>query len=276
MHPPASYEAIRIRRGPLAVLVALVSLSCGGDRIGWTDPMTVSSAIVDAQLVVDMAGRASFVPDTSVNVMPAGAGRICPTSLQTARQDDATLVAVWWSVRADSSAVLLSAVSPDGGEKWDSAVHVDTTDVSVTGCSRPAPAIAASAGFVHLAYSMQAAEGTGVFYAHSMTHGRSYEAPIAIVYGDRVTPAAVSADRANVAVVYEDPSGATPQVGLAISRDWGHIFDDRVRGSTGLGPATMPQVAVAGREIAVSWLQRWRGVDSASRATRVVRVGGLP
>ena len=97
MHPPASYEAIRIRRGPLAVLVAFVSLSCGGDRIGWTDPMTVSSAIADVQLVVDATGRASFVPDTSVNVTPSADGRICPGSLQTARQDDATLVAVWWS-----------------------------------------------------------------------------------------------------------------------------------------------------------------------------------
>jgi len=114
-----------------------------------------------------------------------------------------------------------------------------------------------------------------VFYAHSMDRGGSYEPAATIVYGDRLTPAAIAADKGSVAVAYEDPSGATPQVGLAISRDWGHIFGYRGRGSTGVGSATLPRVAVTSREIAVSWMQGSSAADANGRATRIVRVGRL-
>ena len=65
--------------------------------------------------------------------------------------------------------------------------------------------------------------------------------------------------------------------GLAISRDWGHIFQERTRGSTGLGAATDPDVAVAGREVAVTWLvsPTSEAANSDARATRIVRVGRL-
>jgi hypothetical protein len=122
---------------------------------------------------------------------------------------------------------------------------------------------------------MRAREGIGVFYAHSMTLGESFEPAVPVVYGDRPGAAAVAADEGVVAVVYEDPSGANPQIGLAISEDWGHSFGGRVHGSTGIGPATEPHVAVTGRRIAVAWLQRSRDADTASRGTRLVRVGRL-
>jgi hypothetical protein len=122
---------------------------------------------------------------------------------------------------------------------------------------------------------MKAREGAGVFYAHSMTQGRSWEAPVAIVYGDRVTAASVAADHGLVAVAYEEPSGAEPRIGLALSRDWGHIFGVRMRGSSGVGAATQPLVAVAGRQVAISWLQRADGEKTAG-ASRIVRVGRLP
>jgi hypothetical protein len=151
-----------------------------------------------------------------------------------------------------------------------------STHVSVVGCTRPAPSIAASGGFLHLAYAMRASEGTGIFYVHSMTRGRAYEPPVAIVYGDHLTRTAVAADAGVICVAYEDPNGTNPQIGLAISRDWGHIFGERLRGSTGLGGAAMPEVAVTGRQVAVSWLQRAASADAAVRPTRVVRVGRLP
>src|SRR5206468_6222453 len=144
-----------------------------------------------------------------------------------------------------SSAVLLAAVSPDAGRTWRPPLRVDTADVASVGCSRPAPAIAANAGFVHVAYSMHASEGVGVFYAHSMNDGKSYEPAVTILYGDRLTRTAIASDRATLAVAYQEPSGSAPQIGLAISRDWGHIFRDRIRGSTGVGAATNPEVAVA-------------------------------
>lgn len=241
--------------------------------------MTLSSATTDGRLVVDHRGRARIVADTSLNITPSGDPHICTGSLQAARQDDGTLVAVWWSVRSDSSAVLLSAVSPDGGTTWRAPLRVDTADVSVVGCSRPRPSIAASGGFVHVAYSMRAAEGVGIFYAHSMSRGQKYEQPVTILYGDHLTRVAVASDRGVVAVAYEDPNGMVQQIGLAISRDWGHIFGDRTQGSTGVGAATAPQVAVAGRQVAVAWMQGAIGGgeedDSNARLTRIVRVGRL-
>jgi len=260
------------------LLLAAVMLlpACADDDIAWTDPLTLSAAASDGQLRVDQKGRVRLVADTTTGAVPAADSAACGGSVRNARLDDGTVAATWWSVRPDSSAVLYAAASPDGGSTWSSRIRVDTADVSTLGCNRPAPAIAASGGFVHIAYSMRAPEGAGVFYAHSMNDGKHYEQPVTIVYGDRLTAAAVASDRGSVAVAYEDPSGSRPQIGLAISRDWGHIFRDRTRGSTGVGGAVAPQVAISGREIAVSWLV---GAPEAGggtvRPARVVRVGQL-
>ena len=271
-------EAIRIHRGLLLAAVVLLP-ACSDDDVAWTDPLTLSAAASDGRLTVDQKGRVRLVTDTTTGVVPAVDSSACGASVRQARLDDGTVAATWWSVRADSSAILYAASSPDGGSTWSSRIRVDTADVSTIGCSRPAPAIAASGGFVHIAYSMRAPEGVGVFYAHSMNDGQHYEAPVTIVYGDRLTAAAVASDKASVAVAYEDPSGSRPQIGLAISRDWGHIFRDRTRGSTGVGAAVAPQVAISGREIAVSWLVGVAGAGAsgteATRPTRVVRVGQL-
>lgn len=255
--------------------------ACAGDDIAWTDPLTLSAASDDARLMLDEKGRVRLVGDTSVSVVPADAAA-CAATIRDVRLDDGTLTVTWWSARQDSSAVLLAASSPDRGTTWRRIIRVDTVDVSTTACDRPAPAITASAGFVHIAYSMRASEGVGVFYAHSMNAGQSYEPPVTILYGDRLTRVAVAAEKGTVAVAYEDPSGATPQIGLAISSDWGHIFRERTRGSTGVGAATDPQVAVVGREIAISWLVGptsaggGGGTNFDARATRIVRVGRLP
>lgn len=272
---PRPPQAIRIVRALLLAILSCVA-GCSGDDVAWTDPLTLSSASGDdARLIVDSKGRARLVPDTSVSIVPGPDRRACPGSVRIARQDDGTLTAVWWSVRDDSSSLLLAAVSTDGGNSWQRAVLVDTADVSLAGCNRPAAAIAASGGFVHVAYSMRASEGVGVFYAHSMNAGKTYEAPITILYGERLTRTAVAADRGTLVVAYEEPSGSTPQIGLALSRDWGHIFGDRIRGSTGVGPAAEPEVAVTGREVAVSWIVSSAGGDSDARPTRIVRVGRL-
>jgi hypothetical protein len=269
-------QAIRIFDA-LLLLAAPLLTGCGSDAIAWTDPMTLPAGDGDSRLRVDDRGRTQLLADTSVSVVPAHDGSVCPGSVRAARIADGSLVAVWWSVRADSSSLLLGALSPDGGTSWRPAIRIDTADVSVVGCSRPPAAIATSAGFVHVVYSMRASEGAGVFYAHSMNNGQQFEVPLTIVYGDRLTRTAVAADKGTIAVAYEDPSGATPQIGLAISRDWGHIFDERTRGSTGLGAAMNPDVAVAAREVAVTWLVSPTGeaADSDARASRIVRVGRL-
>jgi hypothetical protein len=278
-------QAIRIFRTMLLAM-PLLAVACTGDDVAWTDPLALSpSGDADVRLMVDSKGRVRMIADTSVSVVPSADAHVCAGSVRTARQDDGTLTAIWWSVRSDSSTALLAAVSPDGGNSWHPAVRVDTADVNATGCSRPAPAIAASGGFVHVAYAMRGSEGVGVFYVHSMNAGKSYEPAVTILYGDRLARTAIASDRETVAVAYEEPSGSAPQIGLAISRDWGHIFRDRIRGSTGVGTAANPEVAVAGREIAVSWTVGSAGanavggdggsIDSNARATRIGRVGRL-
>jgi hypothetical protein len=278
MNVPGLLQPIRVVRIVLTAASAILTFACNSSGIAWTDPMTLPSAAADGRVLVDNKGRARVVTDTSFNVTPAGDPNMCTGSVQAVRQDDGTLVAVWWSVRRDSSAVLFSAVSSDGGTTWRAPLRVDTADVSVVGCARPTPSIAASSGFVHVAYSMRGREGVGIFYAHSMTRGQTYEVPLTIIYGDHLSRTAIAADRGVVAVAYEDPNGAAQQIGLAISRDWGHIFGDRYRGSTGVGEATTPQVAVAGHQVAVAWMQGGSGErvgDANARATRVVRVGRL-
>ena len=278
MNLPELLQPIKIGRAVLTMAMSALAWACNSPGIAWTDPMTLSSAVSGGRLIVDGKGRARVVPDTSVSVTPTSDPHLCSGSVQAVRQDDGTLVAVWWSVRSDSSAVLLSAVSPDGGTVWRAPLRVDTADVSVVGCTRPAPSLAASAGFVHVAYSMRGREGAGIFYAHSMTRGQTYEPALTIIYGDHLSRTAVACDRGVIAVAYEDPNGSAQQIGLAISRDWGHIFGDRYRGSTGVGAATAPQVAVAGHQIAVAWMQGGSGTgdgDADARATRVIRVGRL-
>jgi hypothetical protein len=275
MSVPELLQPISVARAVLTVVLSVLGWGCESPAIVWTDPMTFSSAAAEGRLVVDSKGRAQIVPDTSLNITPSGDPRLCPTSLQATRQDDGTLVAVWWSVRDDSSADLMAAVSPDGGRTWRQPLPVDTADVSVVGCTRPPPSVSASAGFVHVAYSMRGREGVGVFYVHSMNRGQRYELPVTILYGNHLSRTAIASDRGVVAVAYEDPNGVTPQIGLAISRDWGHIFGDRSRGSSGVGAATSPQVAVADRQIAVAWMQGASGDFTNARTTRVVRVGRL-
>ena len=168
------FQAIRIIPAmPLAVLLSVAA--CGGDDIAWSDPLTLPATEGDARLLVDGRGRTRMVADTSVSVVPTPDAHFCAGSVRASRQDDGSLTAVWWSVRDDSSALLLAAVSPDGGRTWRAALRVDTADVASVGCNRPPPAISANAGFVHIAYAMHASEGVGVFYAHSMNEGKSYE-----------------------------------------------------------------------------------------------------
>jgi hypothetical protein len=260
------------------VLLGAGCLACGKDDVSWSDPVPLDVAVpaMGVRLAVDDHGRPRLVPDSTSNRAPADPG-LCPGSFRVASLGGkaAGIAGVWWSIRADSSAILRAAVSADNGQRWGASLEVDTLDVSVAGCSRPAPAIAASMGFVHLAYSMKSAEGTGVFYAHSMTEGRTFEPPMAIIYGQRLTPVSISAEGGTVAVAYEDPNGSTPQIGLALSREWGHIFLARMRASGNIGAATSPHVAVTHDHVVVSWAQRMAVDGGVDQAPWLVRVGRL-
>jgi hypothetical protein len=149
---------------------------------------------------------------------------------------------------------------------------VDTSDVSAAGCDRPAPGIAAWGTDVHIVYSLTSSEGTGIFFAHAMDRAGLFHYPVPIVYGSRLGAAAVAALGDTVVVAY-DNLDSPPRIALAISRTMGHIFEQRTPVSTGTGMAASPQVAIAGRTVAVSWLQR--AAADSTRVVRLIRVGHL-
>ena len=252
-------------------LLALAVFGCAAPPIEWSAQRTTEPATSGfATLSVDGTLR----PDT----LAALAGRIaappapaCSGSLRVAAAGG-TLFGVWWAPRPDSGVRLLAARSSDGGRSWGLPTPVDTTDVGTGGCGRAPAAIAAdmASGYVHVTYALQAAEGPGLFFSHSMDEGATFHAPVPILYGERLGYTSVAADGDLVVVGFEDPNSRTPRIGLALSRTMGHIFEHRILPvSDGHGSASRPLTAAHGRRIAVAWL---RGEDGTP-TTLAVRSG---
>ena len=251
-------------------LIALALSACAPAPVEWAAERTVMAGD-DSALVLQPDGR--LTPDTMAALrgrMPMPSGPACPGSLRVASVRG-TQHAVWWAPRPDSTARLMAARSADGGRVWSTPVPVDTTDVGVTGCRREPPAIAAdsASGYVHVTYALQAREGPGLFFSHSMDGGASFHAPVPILYGERLGRTSVSADGDLVVVGFEDPNSTTPRIGMAISHTMGHIFEDRiVPVSDDQGIASNPLTAVRGRRVAVAWEQRGNENAPAAMAVR--------
>lgn len=239
----------------LAIPLALV-LACSSSPVTLSDMSYPRSAPLNSR--------------SPAAALPNGA---CPGSLRTARSGP-DIYAAWWEVRDDSSAILMVGRSTDSGKTWSIAQPADTLDHSRRGCSRPAPAVAADSttNYVDIAYFMEAKEGPGVFFTHSMDarHLGSgdgiFHSPVPVVYGDKPANVAVAAHGDQVAVAYEDPNGERSMVGLALSRTMGHIFEQRVVASQPDLPAADPLVAMHGDSVTIQWLER---PDSAQTGGRV-------
>jgi hypothetical protein len=252
----------------LPVLVLGLS-ACDEPPVVWNDPIALSSPAGPSRLVFTPAGQPQFVPAVSIAARPPATPGACAASVRTA-QGTQRLFAVWWSTRPDSSAVLYSAASADSGRTWALPVAVDTSDVSTRGCNRPPPSITTSGDDMHVAYSMAAPEGTGVFFAHFMDN--MLHSPVAVIYGDHLVTTAIAADGDRVAVAYEDPNGKRQQINVAFSRTQGHIFEWRETATRDIDVATSPSVALHGRDIAVAWAaQKFEGGPGST----VVRVGRI-
>ena len=252
----------------MLLLVALLA-ACAKPPVEWSDPTPIAAPPGLAHLVMEQTGPPRLVPDSA----PAGAvpadPALCRSSLRTVH-GASRLYAVWWSVRSDSSASLEAAWSTDSGKTWGTASPVDTSDVSSRGCNRPPPSITTSGDDLHIAYSMVAPEGTGVFFAHFM--GSMLHSPVAVIYGERLVGTAIAAQGDRIAVAYEEPNGTRRQVDVALSVTQGHIFEWHEIASRDIDFATAPQVALNGSRIAVAWVTR-RMNDTTS--TNVVREGRL-
>ena len=255
-------------------MIALAAAACAPAPVEWAAERIIVPR-GDSALALQPDGRLTPDPMAALRAgtsMPVGP--VCPGSLRLARVRG-TQYAVWWAPRADSTARLMAARSTDGGRMWSAPVPVDTTDVGMTGCRREAPAIAtdSTSGYVHVTYALQAREGPGIFFSHSMDGGASFHSPVPILYGERLGRTSVSADGDLVVVGFEDPNSSTPRIGIAISHTMGHIFEDRiVPVSDDHGTASAPLTAVRGRRVAVAWVQR---ASEHAPAAMAVRAGML-
>lgn len=288
--------------------------ACAADPVAWDQaaerhlpapaatgavvPDQAADAVADSTVLAALhtAPRAAAVTQAPATpTLPTAADpQACPTSLRTAAGRGGLVAAVWWSGRPDGSAALRASRSADGGRTWSAPVPVDTVDTSEAACVRPAPSVAVDSanGYLHVAYSMEAPEGKGVFYAHQMDPRAGFERPQVVVYGDRPAATSVASSGDLVVVAYEDPNtGGRPFVSLALSHTAGHSFAERFAASEGSMSAERPVVAVAGRpsgpaRLALGWVERVaprsiegtddpRVVTTALPSGVVVRVGQL-
>jgi len=254
MHPPAR------GRVPLARCFSVFALllgACEQAPVEWR-PVETVTRVGESVVTLNADGtvRADTLQQLATRVAPPS-GPVCAGSLRLAAARG-TLFGVWWAPRADSGVRLLEARSTDGGRSWSAPSAVDTTDVGVGGCRREPASIAAdsASGYVHVTYALQAAEGPGLFFSHSMDGGVTFHSPVPILYGERLGTTSVAADGDLVVVAFEDPNSSTPRIGLALSRTMGHIFEHRILPvSDDNDRAIHPLAAAHGRNVAVAWEQ---------------------
>jgi hypothetical protein len=229
-------------------LLALVLLACDTSSVRWEEPQAAPADTAGAQ-------RPEFQA-------PAD-DAMCPGSAASAL-DKGVQFSAWLHLRADST-VTVQAAHWDGA-KWSAPATVDSLDAGKLGCNRPAPSIAVSDdGSVHVAYSLKAPEGYGVFFGHSMDRGATFHYPMIIVYGDRLSATAIATSGPRVAIAYEDPSGSVRRIGLALTSTQGHTFEPRESASPDEMTATHPRVAIRDTVIALSFA----GSDTTQRTLRV-------
>lgn len=218
-------------------------------------------------------GEVSYVRASEKTEEPKLADAIprgCRTSIRSALIPGGE-IAVWWEIRQDSSAILHAARR--NATTWGPPMTIDSLDRGRRGCDRPAPAIAADSTTrsVHIAYFLEPEDGAGVFFAHSMDDGGLFHAPVSIVYGRRPAVVSVAARKEKVAVAYEEPNAARPQVHVALSASMGHIFEKRIGLSGANVQATRPRVNFRGERIEVSWVEP--GATTEAPVRRATRAG---
>lgn len=230
----------------LSCLLTLILTGCVSEPVDWGDVSYRGSELGD--------------PDTRSAVLSAslpavnGAVAHCLRSIRTASAGS-DLFRAWWTSRSDSSVVLSMQRSTDGGSRWQAPVTVEGRDRGRRGCERPAPGIFYDAvrGYLHLVYFIEASNGAGVFFAHSMDKGEMFHSPVPVVYGSRPSAASVAANGDSVVVVFEDPNATTPRIGIVLSSSTGHIFEQRGQATPDDVPAIAPWVRLDHRKVTVWW-----------------------
>jgi hypothetical protein len=226
--------------------LTLFAAACVKEPVDWGDVAYRDSVLGD--------------PDTRSAIMSANLPAIPGTTapcIQSVRSAAIAneLVRVWWWARADSSVVLSIEHSPDLGASWQRPIEIDGRDRGRRGCARPAPGVSydSVSKYVYVVYFVEAADGAGVFFAHSMDDGGMFHSPVPVVYGNTPSAAAVAGRGDSVVAVFEDPNSTTPRIGIVLSRTTGHIFEQRDDVTPEEIPARAPWVALAHDTITVWW-----------------------
>jgi hypothetical protein len=160
--------------------------------------------------------------------------------------------------------------SSDAGATWSAPIPADDRDHGTRGCDRPPPSIFADSGngYIHVAYYIEPREGAGVWYTHSMERGTIWHQTIGVLYGEEPAHTSVASQGDTVLLAYEHPGSGGRRIGLAISRQAGHTFDERLRVVHAAGTVRDPRVAVSEGVVALAWHQRGAG-DSTTMGTRL-------
>lgn len=251
-----------LRRMPCGALLALATAGCTRESVRWSDVRYSLAGTAGAAIGVKDSTEAG---DAAELLLPLPDSAACRKSIRLARAEK-SFFAAWWSIRRDSSAVLLTSRSDDGGP-WMHPVVADSSDASRRGCDRPAPSIAADfvSGYVHLAYFIEPSTGAGIFAIHSMDRDSTFHSRVAMVYGSRPSNTAIAAEGEKVVVAYEDPNSTRHQIFVALSHSMGHLFEDRLPVSEENADATEPVVKIRGTKLEVSWIEPSSAGPSSQR-----------
>lgn len=241
-------------------LLTVTLTACVNDPVDWGDVSYRGTQLGDPD-------ARSAVVSASLAVVADGVAH-CLRSIHTAGAGS-DLFRAWWTSRSDSSVVLSMQHSTDRGSSWQPPVEVETRDRGHRGCDRPPPGIFydPTRGYVHLVYFIEASNGAGVFFAHSMDKGGMFHSPVPVVYGKTPSAASVAASGDSVVVVFEDPNATAPHIGMVLSSTTGHIFEQRGEATPDDVPAIRPWVSLDHQKVTV-W---WRSADA--NGTPVDRVG---
>jgi len=227
-------------------MVTLLLTACVKEPVEWGNVSYRHSQLGDPD-------ARSAVMNANLPAMTGTSGP-CILSIRTAATG-AEIFRAWWSSRSDSSVVLSMQHSAHQGNAWQPPVEVESRDRGRRGCDRPAPGIFYDpvSGYVHLVYFIEASDGAGVFFAHSMDKGGMFHSPVPVVYGNSPSLASVAGHGDSVVVVFEDPNSTTPRIGIVLSHQTGHIFDQRGQVTPDDVPAVAPWIGLDSNRITVWW-----------------------
>jgi len=242
----------------LSLALSLLLVACVHEPVEWGNVSYRQSQLGDPD-------ARSAVMSANMPVI-AGMSAPCLRSIRTAG-NGSELFRAWWSSRIDSNVVLWMQRSGDQGKTWQAPVEVEWRDRGRRGCDRPAPGIFydSSSGYVHLVYFIEASDGAGVFFAHSMDQGGMFHSPVPVVFGNSPSLASVAAHGDSVVVVFEDPNSTRPTIGIVLSGVTGHIFNQRGQVTPDDVLAIAPWVTLDHNRIRVWWKTPDDSVGGAER-----------